>query len=733
MSIALNQIVNAAFAEAEITNCKIVTIEHLVLAITEDYYIVDFLNKNGLDPYDLIEIITEYLQKYVAESREVSGENIYGSIYLSRLLENLQNKLVSDSASPVSLLILKEVLSFKESWASKLLRSYGLSEKKVDDYIRPAVKGGKKAIGQEEFKEFLDDYVIDLVQMAKEGKFDPLIGRDYEIDRAVQVLSRRNKNNVVFIGEPGVGKSAVVSGIADKIARGDIHEDLLGSNLLYLDVSSVIAGTKYRGEFEERLKKILNEIESKEKPIVFIDEIHTIINSGSSEGSSMDTANILKPYLLKGSLKCIGATTYEEYKKYFEKDKALARRFQKIEVVEPDPSEAKKILKSLISYYENYHNVKYTDDAINKSVDLSHNYIKDRFLPDKALDIIDEAGAFVKLNEEEKIVKEKHIKKVITSIARIKIEETKEDDIASLYNLSDNLKHDIYGQDEAVEKIVQVVKTSKAGLTESTKPIGSFLFVGPTGVGKTELAKKLAEHMYMNFLRFDMSEYMEKHAVAKLIGSPPGYVGFEEGGQLVEAVKRNPYSVLLLDEIEKAHPDIYNILLQIMDYATLSDNSGRKADFRNCVIIMTSNAGAKEMDSGRIGFRDIDESDKESLTAVKNVFSPEFRNRLDGIIPFNKLGTEHIKKVVRKFIEELNVMLIEKGVRLRITESAAEYLGNKGFDDKLGARPIKRIVNQEIKTKLSDEILFGRLKNGGNVIIDYDGQLNFRINDVQAD
>ncbi len=733
MSIALSQIVNAAFAEAEITNCKIVTVEHLLLAVTEDYYIVDLYNKNGLDPYAIIEILTEYLQKYVAESKEVSGENIYGSVYLSRLLENLQNKLVSDSTTPVSLLILKEVISFTESWASKLLRSYGLSEKKVDDYISPSVRGGKKAIEPEENREFLDDYVLDFVQMAKDGKFDPLIGREYEIDRAVQVLSRRNKNNVVFIGEPGVGKSAVVSGIADKIARDDIHEDLLGSNLLYLDISSVVAGTKYRGEFEEKLKKILNEIESKEKPIVFIDEIHTIINSGSSEGSSMDTANILKPYLIKGSLKCIGATTYEEYKKYFEKDKALARRFQKVEVVEPDTAEAKKIIKSIISYYENYHNVKYTEDALNKSVDLSHNYIKDRFLPDKALDIIDEAGAFVKLNEEEKIVKEKHIKKVITSIARIKIEETKEDDIASLYNLSDNLKNDIYGQDDAVEKIVQVIKTSKAGLTENTKPIGSFLFTGPTGVGKTELAKKLAEHMSMHFLRFDMSEYMEKHAVAKLIGSPPGYVGFEDGGQLIESVKRHPYAVLLLDEIEKAHPDIYNILLQIMDYATLSDNSGRKADFRNCVIIMTSNAGAKEMDSGRIGFRDMDESDKESLAAVKSVFSPEFRNRLDGIVPFNKLGIEHIKKVVRKFIDELNTLLSEKGVRLRITESAAEYLGNKGFDDKLGARPIKRIVNQEIKTKLSDEILFGRLKNGGNVIIDYDDKLSFRINDEQVD
>ncbi|MDY6822095.1 MAG: AAA family ATPase, partial [Deferribacterota bacterium] len=456
---------------------------------------------------------------------------------------------------------------------------------------------------------------------------------------------------------------------------------------------------------------------------------HTIVKSGSTEGNAMDTANILKPYLLKGSFKCIGATTYEEYKKYLEKDKALSRRFQKIEVEEPTVDEAKQIIKNLIYYYENFHSVKYTEGAIDKAVELSHHYIKDRFLPDKALDIIDEAGAYVKLKEEEKIVKEKHIKKIVTSISRIKIEETKKDDISSLSALANNLKKEIYGQDEAIERVVQIIKTSKAGLTEKTKPIGSFLFCGPTGVGKTELAKRLAHHMQMNFLRFDMSEYMEKHAVAKLIGSPPGYVGYDEGGQLIEQVKRNPYSVLLLDEIEKAHPDIYNILLQVMDYATLTDNAGRKADFRNCIIIMTTNAGAREINSNNIGFLEKTENNRNTQNAIKSVFSPEFRNRLDYIITFNKLDIEEIKRIVRKFISELNTMLDEKGVRVRITDRAAEYLAEKGFDKTMGARPIKRLINEQIKVKLSDEILFGRLKNGGSVIIDYDKEICFVVDE----
>jgi len=732
MNIALNQVVNAAFAEAEATNCRIVTIEHLILALSEDYYLIDFFNVNNIELEEVIEVITEYLEKYVSEKHDVAGENIYGSVYLSALLKSLQQNNFLESSNPLSILILKEILQMKDSWTAQLLKSFGLTLSAVENYLRSRAQAGISTdVDQGVQKEFMDDYVIDLVQMAKDKKFDPLIGRDYEVARAIQVLSRRNKNNVVFIGEPGVGKSAVVSGIAGRIADDDIDEELAGSSLFYLDIGAVVAGTKYRGEFEEKLKKILAEIEDKEKPIIFIDEIHTIVNSGSSEGSSMDTANILKPYLVKGTLKCIGATTYEEYKRYFEKDKALARRFQKIEVVEPSPDEAKKILKSLIEYYESFHRVKYNENAINKAVDLSHEYIRDRFLPDKALDIIDEAGAYVKLNEIDKTVEERHVKKVITSIARIKLEETKEDEISSVYYLSDNLKKDIYGQNQAVDRIVQVVKNSKAGLTEITKPVGSFLFTGPTGVGKTELARKLAEHLGMTFTRFDMSEYMEKHAVARLIGSPPGYVGFEEGGQLVESVKRNPNAVILFDEIEKAHYDIYNILLQIMDYATLTDNSGRKADFRNCIIIMTSNAGAKEMESSKIGFAHADETGSESMAAIKNVFSPEFRNRLDGIITFNNLGIEQIKQVVRKFINEVNAMLEEKGIRLQITEDAAEYLGREGFDSKLGARPIKRLVNEKIKTRLSDEILFGRLKDGGSVLIDYENDsLNFKINDV---
>jgi ATP-dependent Clp protease ATP-binding subunit ClpA len=578
----------------------------------------------------------------------------------------------------------------------------------------------------------LKQFTVDLVEKARKGEIDPLIGREAELSRTIQVLSRRRKNNVIFVGEPGVGKTAIVEGLALRIHKQEgIPDALKESRIFMLDMAGLLAGTKYRGEFESRLKSTIKRIERIPGAILFIDEIHTVVGAGATSGGSMDASNILKPVLNSGRLRCIGASTYEEYKNYFEKDRALSRRFQKIEVQEPGIEETVKILKGLKSYYEDFHGITFTGRALRAAAELSAKYINERYLPDKAIDLLDEAGAMFKLSKAfkgRKTVGHLEIERVVARIARIPSRTITTSDTERLRNLEDELKNVVYGQDDAIHSLALSIKRVRAGLGSPEKPIGSFLFTGPTGVGKTEVSRQLASVLGIKFIRFDMSEYMEKHSVARLIGAPPGYVGFDQGGLLTDAVRRHPYSVLLLDEIEKAHPDLFSILLQVMDYATLTDNNGKKADFRNVILIMTSNAGAKEMERDSIGFGDRGkERHSKGSEVVRRIFSPEFRNRLDAIITFNPLTTETMRRVVDKYITELQQQLKQKKVQITLSDRAKDWLARKGYHPRFGARPLARTIQKEIKDVLSDEILFGRLKRGGHVSIDLDNDaLEFR-------
>jgi ATP-dependent Clp protease ATP-binding subunit ClpA len=565
-------------------------------------------------------------------------------------------------------------------------------------------------------------FTVELVDKAARGEIDPLVGRDSELTRTIQVLSRRRKNNIVFVGEPGVGKTAIVEGLALKIHGGEIPDALKGSQIFLLDMGGMLAGTKYRGDFEARLKATINGIEKIPGAILFIDEIHTIVGAGATSGGSMDASNILKPVLITGKLRCIGATTYEEYKNYFEKDRALSRRFQKIEIQEPNVEETFAILRGLKAYYEEFHEVKYTVSALKAAAELAAKYINDKYLPDKAIDVIDEAGALTKLSpsfKQRKTIGPIEIEKVVASIAKIPLKNISSSDENRLRGLEDELKRVVFGQNEAITSLVLAIKRSRAGLGSPEKPIGSFLFSGPTGVGKTEVSKQIASALAVSFSRYDMSEYMEKHAVARLIGAPPGYVGFDQGGLLTDAIRRHPYSVLLLDEIEKAHPDIFNILLQIMDYATLTDNNGKKADFRNVILIMTTNAGARDMGKDVIGFGDRSkDTQSKSTEAINKLFGPEFRNRLDATINFKPLTRDIMRRVVNKFIDELQGQMISKKIRINVSDSARDWLAAKGYDPLYGARPLGRLIQTEIKDILSGEVLFGKLKKGGDVFLD---------------
>jgi ATP-dependent Clp protease ATP-binding subunit ClpC len=577
----------------------------------------------------------------------------------------------------------------------------------------------------------LDEFARDLTQLARESKLDPVIGREQEIERVIQILARRTKNNPVLIGEPGVGKTAIVEGLAQKIISHDVPDVLVNKRLLQLDLGALVAGTKYRGQFEERLKAVMKEIRQSENVVLFLDELHTLIGAGAAEGA-IDASNMLKPALSRGEIQTIGATTLDEYRKYIEKDGALERRFQPVIVKAPSVPEAIEIIKGLRHKYEAHHRVKITEQAINAAVMLADRYITDRQLPDKAIDVIDEVGASVKLrpaNERPEIITEHEVELVVAKMAKIPPKTVSVSDKERLQSLENELKDVIYGQDHAIAQLVNAIKLSRSGLAHPDKPIGSFLFSGPTGVGKTELAKQLARAMGVEFIRFDMSEYMEKHTVSRLIGAPPGYVGFDQGGLLTDAIRKTPYAVLVLDEIEKAHPDLFNILLQVMDHATLTDNNGKKADFRNVILIMTTNAGAREMSGDKIGFKKIDiggigGTGSKGKGAIERAFSPEFRNRLDGWIAFESLSFVTIERVVDKFIGELRDQLVEKKVEIELTEPARAWLARKGFDKLFGARPMARLIQSKIKEPLANEILFGSLQDGGKVVVnEKDGEL----------
>jgi ATP-dependent Clp protease ATP-binding subunit ClpA len=570
--------------------------------------------------------------------------------------------------------------------------------------------------------EALDAYCVNLNAKARAGKIDPLIGRDMEINRCIEVLCRRNKNNPILVGDPGVGKTAIAEGLAKKIVDGEAPEILDEAIIWSLDMGALLAGTRYRGDFEERLKSVMKELEQQDKAILFIDEIHTIIGAGATSGGAMDASNLLKPALQNGGLRCMGSTTFKEYKQHFEKDRALSRRFRKIDVVEPTVADAIKILTGLKSRFEDFHGLRYTNDAIKSAVELSDRYITDRKLPDKAIDVVDEAGAaqwLLPSSKRKKTVGVRDIEAVVAKIARIPPKQVSTDDAEALRSLETDLKRVVYGQDEAIEALSASIKLARAGLREPNKPIGSYLFAGPTGVGKTEVAKQLASIMGVEMLRFDMSEYMERHTVSRLIGAPPGYVGYDEGGLLTDGVDQHPHCVLLLDEIEKAHPDLFNILLQVMDNGSLTDANGRKVDFRNVVVIMTTNAGASDAAKNAIGFG-AGKKDDEQDEAIKRLFTPEFRNRLDSIITFGGLTPEIIDRVVEKFILQLEVQLEDRNVSIEITKAARDWLAKRGFDADMGARPLARTIQEHVKKPMAEELLFGELQKGGVVHIDID-------------
>ncbi len=647
-----------------------------------------------------------------AERKEINGGNLLIAMfresdsYAVYLLED-QGITRFDVVNYVSHGISK--ISTGEDWPQ--------SEQEHDDEEKPAQR-----------VKPLQAFTVNLVNKAGQGSIDPLIGRDDEIERTIHVLCRRRKNNPIYVGDPGVGKTALAEGLALKIHRGEVPDALKDAVIYALDMGALLAGTKFRGDFEARLKGVLAGLSKQPNSILFIDEIHTVVGAGATSGGSMDASNILKPALASGELKCIGSTTYHDYKSYFERDRALARRFQKIEIPEPSVDEAYKILQGLKPHYEKHHGVHYSTTALHAAVELSAKHINDRRLPDKAIDVIDEVGAAVKIlppEKRKKIIGPKDIEKIVAKIAKIPPRSVSTSDREQLQNLERDLKLTVFGQDVAVEILASTIKLSRSGLGHPEKPIGCFLFSGPTGVGKTEMAKQLAHTMGIEFIRFDMSEYMEKHTVSRLIGAPPGYVGFDQGGLLTDAINKSPYAVLLLDEIEKAHPDLFNILLQVMDHATLTDNNGRKADFRNVILIMTTNAGAREMSGAPLGFGAQSNVGK-GKEAIEKMFSPEFRNRLDAMITFNSLSMEVIEKVVDKFIMELDEQLNDKKVFLHLTAKARRWFAERGYDPTFGARPMARLIQNEIKRVLADDILFGKLQNGGKVTVDEnEGKLTF--------
>ncbi|MGE3540791.1 MAG: ATP-dependent Clp protease ATP-binding subunit ClpA [Candidatus Tectimicrobiota bacterium] len=744
----LQHTINKAFEEAVRRRHEYVTLEHLLYALLDEKTGSDILRHCGGN----LAVLRREVEQFISDNIEPLPRGIrHKPDYTSAFERVLEHAVLQGQGSGQAAIdsgnILASMFQERRSHAVYLLERQGITRLDILNYIAHGIgkddpaadeRGAVTPDGEEEGarsgRDPLSAFTVNLIARAKANKIDPLIGRDAEIKRTVQVLCRRRKNNPVYVGEPGVGKTAIAEGLALKIQRGEVPEVLKNAEVYALDMGALLAGTKYRGQFEERLKAVIKALQEKPGVILFIDEIHTIVRAGAVEGGAMDASNILKPALASGELRCIGSTTYNEYKASFEKDKALGRRFQKIDVSEPTVEDTMHILQGLKRYYEEHHGVTYTDEALAAAAELSAKHITDRFLPDKAIDVVDEVGAAVKLTPEDerpsKEITAHDIELVVASMAKIPPRTVSHSDKERLQHLEPELKGVIYGQDHAVEQVVRAIKLARSGLGNALKPIGSFLFAGPTGVGKTELAKQLARVLGVHFLRFDMSEYMEKHTVSRLIGAPPGYVGFDQGGLLTDAISKTPYAVLVLDEIEKAHPDVFNILLQVMDHATLTDNNGKKADFRNVILIMTTNAGAREMTNEEIGFRTVSAlapegnrrlsaaSASKAKSAIERTFSPEFRNRLDAWIQFNQLTLADVERVVDKFVDELRLQLSEKQVTLELTAAARHWLAKQGFDALYGARPMARLIQQKIKEPLAEELLFGKLQHGGQVVVE---------------
>jgi ATP-dependent Clp protease ATP-binding subunit ClpA len=713
-------------------------LEHLLLAMLDDVTAAEILVACGCDMDALRDDLTEFLDTQVESLPDGSDVEPQQTLSFQRVLQRAAMHVRSagrESLNAGNLLV--SMFREPESYAIYSLGKQDITRFDVVNYVSHGIaKGGPGAPGkrstapsgveedgsrEDALSDPLGNFCTELVARAKEGKIDPLIGRDKEIERTLQVLLRRRKNNPVFVGDPGVGKTAIAEGLALRIHSGDVPEQLKDAKIYSLEMAAMLAGTRYRGDFEERVQALIGELKKEPNAILFIDEIHTVVGAGATSGGTMDASNMLKPALAAGELRCMGSTTYAEYKATFDKDRALARRFQKIDVVEPTVEEAYQILRGLKSRYEEHHGVKYTDAALRAAADLSARHINDQKLPDKAIDVIDEAGAHVRMQPEarrRKTIRPRDIEEIVAKIARIPARSINKDDKVKLQDLERDLRLLIYGQDQAIETIAAAIKLGRSGLGTPNKPIGSFLFAGPTGVGKTELAKQLASVMGVHFMRFDMSEYMEKHTVSRLIGAPPGYVGFDQGGLLTDGIRKHPHCVLVLDELEKAHPDVFNILLQVMDHATLTDNNGQAADFRNVVIIMTTNAGAREMSKVSLGFAKHSHVQQGKNKALERAFSPEFRNRLDAIVSFNGLPPDVVRLVVDKFLHELDGQLTDKKVRLDVTDAARDWLAKEGYDEQFGARPMARTIHEHVKKKLVDELLFGRLQNGGGVTVD---------------
>ncbi|AUB78666.1 ATP-dependent Clp protease ATP-binding subunit ClpA [Spiribacter roseus] len=738
LSKELEFTLNLAFKEARDKRHEFLTVEHLLLALTDNPAALEVLRACEADLESLRQDLEAFLDETTPLLPANDNRETQPTLGFQRVLQRAILHVQSSGKKEVSgANVVVAIFSEQESQAVYFLHKQNISRLDAVNFLSHGIsKNGSEEGGDEsepsredsettedgESSNPLESFATNLNTRARQGRTDPLIGRKFEVERTIQILCRRRKNNPLYVGEAGVGKTAIAEGLAKLIEDGDVPEVLADSTIYSLDMGALVAGTKYRGDFEKRLKGLLAQLKKQKHAILFIDEIHTIIGAGSASGGVMDASNLLKPMLASGELKCIGSTTYQEFRGVFEKDRALARRFQKIDVAEPTVDETVQILRGLKDRFEKHHGVRFTNPALESAAELAAKYISDRFLPDKAIDVIDEAGANLRLlppSKKKKTVSVSDVETIIAKIARIPPKRVSTSDMRLLETIERDLKRTIFGQDEAIDTLATTIKMSRAGLRDTGKPVGSFLFAGPTGVGKTEVTRQLAETMGINLIRFDMSEYMERHTVSRLIGAPPGYVGFDQGGLLTEEVLKHPHSVVLLDEIEKAHPDVFNLLLQVMDHGSLTDNNGRHADFRNVILVMTTNAGAEEQSRRTIGFTPQDQS-SDAIEVIRKQFTPEFRNRLDAIIQFNGLAPEVIQRVADKFIRDLRHQLAQKRVTLDVSDPARNWLAEQGYDPKMGARPMARLIQDKLKRALADELLFGKLTNGGHVRVDLD-------------